>query len=314
MSKILIVAEHANGKLNVSATAKAVACAKTIGGNIEVAVFAADGGAIAAEAAKLMGLTAVLQVDHAANAHVLAATLAPQVADLAKARASTHVLGPGSTFGKDLMPRVAALLGAPQVSDIMKVHSPTSFDRPIYAGNAITTVEVTAEVMVATVRLASFMAVEGGGTAPVEKLSTSATLPTHTRYVGIESHKSERPDLQSAARVVSGGRAFASGDNFTKLLLPLADKLGAGVGASRAAVDSGYVPNDWQVGQTGKIIAPELYIAIGISGAIQHLAGIKDARTIVAINKDGEAPIFEIADIGLVGDLFQVLPELTGKL
>jgi len=313
MSKILVIAEHAGGKLNAG-TAKAVACAAKVGGDVEVAVLAADGGAVAAEAAKLAGVKAVLQVDNPANKDPIAAVLAPQLAELAKARGASHVFGPGSTFGKDLMPRVAALLGVPQVSDIMAVHAPNSFDRPTYAGNAIVTVETTGTPVVGTVRLASFQAAAAGGSAAVEKASTSATLPTHTRFLGVESHKSERPDLQSAARVVSGGRAFASGDNFTKLLLPLADKLGAGVGASRAAVDSGYVPNDWQVGQTGKIIAPELYIAIGISGAIQHLAGIKDARTIVAINKDPEAPIFEVADLGLVGDLFQILPELTSKL
>jgi electron transfer flavoprotein alpha subunit len=313
MAKVLIVAEHAGGKLNGS-TAKAVSCAQKVGGDVEVAVFAADGAAVAAEAAKLAGVKAVLQVDNAANKDPVAAVLAPQVAELAKARGASHVMGPGSTFGKDLMPRVAALLGVPQVSDVMHVHAPNKFDRPTYAGNAIVTVETTATPVVATVRLASFQGAAAGGPAAVEKVSTSAKLPTHTRFLGVESHKSERPDLQAATRVVSGGRALASGENFEKLILPLADKLGAGVGASRAAVDSGYVPNDWQVGQTGKIIAPELYFAIGISGAIQHLAGIKDARTIVAINKDGEAPIFEVADIGLVGDLFQVLPELTQKL
>jgi len=313
MSKILIVAQHGGGKLNAG-TAKAVSCAQKIGGEIEIAVFATSGAAVAAEAAKLAGVKAVLQVDNPANDHNLAAVVAPQVAELAQARGASHVLAAGSTFGKDLMPRVAALLGVPQVSEIMAVHAPNKFDRPTYAGNAIVTVETTASPVVATVRMASFQAAASGGGAAVEKASCSAKLPTHTRFVGIESHKSERPDLQSAPRVVSGGRAFASGDNFTKLLLPLADKLKAGVGASRAAVDSGYVPNDWQVGQTGKIIAPELYIAIGISGAIQHLAGIKDARTIVAINKDPEAPIFEVADLGLVGDLFQILPELTQKL
>jgi electron transfer flavoprotein alpha subunit len=313
MSKVLIVAEHANGKLNAG-TAKAVSAAQKLGGDVEVLVLAADGAAVAAEAAKLAGVKAVLQLDNAANKDPIAAVLAPQVADVARARGAGHVLGPGSTFGKDLMPRVAALLGVPQVSDIMLVHAPNKFDRPTYAGNAIVTVETAAAPVVATVRLASFQAAAAGGAAAVEKVSSGAKLPAHTRFVGVESHKSERPDLQSAARVVSGGRAFASGENFTKLLLPLADKLGAGVGASRAAVDSGYVPNDWQVGQTGKIIAPELYVAIGISGAIQHLAGIKDARTIVAINKDPEAPIFEVADIGLVGDLFQILPELTSKL
>jgi electron transfer flavoprotein alpha subunit len=268
---------------------------------------------VAAEAAKLAGVTRVLQVDHPANSHAMAAVVAPQVADLAKSRGASHVLAAGSTFGKDLLPRVAALLGVPQVSDVMNVHAPNKFDRPTYAGNAIVTVETTASPVVATVRMASFQAAAAGGSAAVEKVSSSAKLPTHTRFVGIESHKSERPDLQSAGRVVSGGRAFGSADNF-KILYALADKLKAGVGASRAAVDSGYVPNDMQVGQTGKIIAPELYFAIGISGAIQHLAGIKDARTIVAINKDPEAPIFEIADLGLVGDLFQILPELTSKL
>ncbi len=312
MSKILIIAEHADGKLG-SAAAKAVTCAQKIGGEIELAVFAADGAAVAAQAAKLAGVSKVLQVDNAANAQPLAAVLAPQVVELVKARGATHVLGAGSAFGKDLMPRVAALLSVPQVSDIMAVHAPNKFDRPIYAGGAITTVETPATPVVGTVRLASFQAVAAGGSAAVEKVSISAALPAHTRFVGIESHKSERPELQSANRVVSGGRAFGSSENF-KLLYALADKLKAGVGASRAAVDSGYVSNDMQVGQTGKIIAPELYIAVGISGAIQHLAGIKDARTIVAINKDPEAPIFEVADVGLAGDLFQVLPELTAKL
>jgi len=312
MSKILIVAQHSGGKLN-SGTLKAVTCAQKLGGEVEVAVFATDGSAVAAEASKVAGVARVLQVDHSANAHAIGAVLAPQVVELAKARGSSHVLVAGSTFGKDLLPRVAALLGVPQVSDVMLVHAANKFDRPTYAGNAIVTVETTASPVVATVRQASFAAAAAGGSATVEKVGVSAKLPAHTRFVGVESHKSERPDLQSAGRVVSGGRAFGSADNF-RLLYALADKLGAGVGASRAAVDSGYVPNDMQVGQTGKIIAPELYVAIGISGAIQHLAGIKDARTIVAINKDPEAPIFEVADIGLVGDLFQILPELTGKL
>ena len=200
-----------------------------------------------------------------------------------------------------------------QVSDIIAVEGPDTFQRPIYAGNAITTVEAPAGTIVATVRLASFNAVAADNSAAVESKSLSAALPGHTRYKGLAAQKSERPDLQSAARVVSGGRALGSSENF-KVIFDFADKIGAGVGASRAAVDSGYVPNDMQVGQTGKIIAPELYIAAGISGAIQHLAGIKDAKTIVAINKDAEAPIFEVADIGLVGDLFTVLPELQGKL
>ncbi|MGQ0622245.1 MAG: electron transfer flavoprotein subunit alpha/FixB family protein [Panacagrimonas sp.] len=311
MSKILVIAEHADGKLS-AAVSKTVAAASQIGGEVHVAVFAVDGSAVASQAAQIAGVTKVRQVDHAANDHVLAATLAPQVVELAKGY--SHLLFPGTTFGKDLAPRVAAKLDVQQVSDIMHVHSATSFDRPIYAGNAICTVEAPASPLIlGTVRLASFQAAPSGNNAPVEAASVSATLPTHTRFVSLAAQKSERPELQSANRVVSGGRALASSDNF-KIIYDLADKLKAGVGASRAAVDSGYVPNDMQVGQTGKIIAPELYIAIGISGAIQHLAGIKDARTIVAINKDSEAPIFEVADFGLVGDLFQLVPELTSKL
>ena len=313
MSKILIVGQQAEGKLN-SGVAKVVSAAKQIGGEIHVAIFGKDGTSAAAQAAALESVTKVLQIDRAENEHELAAIVAPQVVELAQ-HGYTHVLVAGNTFGKDLLPRVAAKLGVQQVSDVMAVQSPTSFDRPIYAGNAIVTVEApAAPAVVATIRQASFSAVGGGGSAPVEKVSTSAVLPTHTRFASLSAQKSERPELQSAARVVSGGRALASGENFTKVIEPLADKLKAGIGASRAAVDSGYVPNDMQVGQTGKIIAPELYFAIGISGAIQHLAGIKDARTIVAINKDPEAPIFEVADFGLVGDLFQLVPELTSKL
>ncbi|MDD3762623.1 MAG: electron transfer flavoprotein subunit alpha/FixB family protein [Nevskiales bacterium] len=310
MSKILVIAEHADGQLSAG-VAKTVAAAKGIGGEIEIAVFAADAAAVADQAAKLDGVSKVLAVSNAANANPVAAILAPQIVELAKGY--SHVLFPGGTFGKDLAPRVAAKLDVQQVSDIMAVHGASSFDRPIYAGNAITTVEAPEGTVVATVRLASFQGVAEGGSAAVEAVTVDAALPSHTRYVKLEAQKSERPDLQSAARVVSGGRALGSSENF-KVVYDFADKIGAAVGASRAAVDSGYVPNDMQVGQTGKIIAPELYFAVGISGAIQHLAGIKDARTIVAINKDPEAPIFEVADFGLVGDLFQVLPELTGKL
>ena len=310
MSKILVIAEHSDGKLNAG-VAKAVAAAQKIGGEIAIAVLAADGAAVGAQAAKLDGVAKVVLVNNAANAYPIAAILAPQIAELAAGY--THVLFPGTTFGKDLAPRVAAKLNVQQVSDIMAVHAPNKFDRPIYAGNAITTVEAAAGTVVATVRQASFTAVGEGGSAAVETASVSATLPSHTRFVKIEAQKSARPDLQAATRVVSGGRALGSSENF-KVIYDFADKINAGVGASRAAVDSGYVPNDMQVGQTGKIIAPELYFAIGISGAIQHLAGIKDARTIVAINKDPEAPIFEVADIGLVGDLFAVVPELQGKL
>ncbi len=310
MSKILVIGEIADGKLN-SGVAKVVAAAKAIGGEVVVALLGADVGAAAEGAAKLDGVTKVLKVERAENAQILAATYAPQVAELAAGY--SHVLFPGTAFGKDLAPRVAAKLDVQQISDIMAVHSATSFDRPIYAGNAITTVDAPEGAVVATVRLASFTAVGEGGSAAIEAASTSAALPSHTRFVKLEAQKSERPDLQAASKVVSGGRALGSSDNF-KVIYDFADKIGAAVGASRAAVDSGYVPNDLQVGQTGKIIAPELYFAVGISGAIQHLAGIKDARTIVAINKDAEAPIFEVADIGLVGDLFTVVPELQGKL
>jgi electron transfer flavoprotein alpha subunit len=307
-SKVLIVAEHDGAKLNPS-TAKCVTCARGIAGaEITIVVCAADASAVASQAAQLSGVTRVLTIENPADAHLLSAVLAPQI--VALAGPFTHVFGPSTTFGKDLMPRIAALLDTAQVSDIMAVESPTRFRRPIYAGNAILTVEVdAADKTVGTVRTASFEAAPNGGSAPIEKASVNAELPTHTRFVSVSAAKSDRPDLQTASRVISGGRALGSADAF-KILYSLADKLGAAVGASRAAVDAGYAPNELQVGQTGKIIAPELYVAIGISGAIQHLTGIKDARTIVAINKDGEAPIFEVADLGLVGDLFQIVPEL----
>jgi electron transfer flavoprotein alpha subunit len=307
-AKILIVAEHDGQKLNAS-TAKCVTCARALAGaEITVVVCAADSAAVAAQAAQLAGVGKVLSVDNPANVHALAAVLAPQI--VAVAGPFSHVLGPSTTFGKDLMARIAGLLEAPQVSDIMAIESATRFRRPIYAGNAILTVETSGEgKVVGTVRTASFEAAAGGGAAPIEKAVVSVSLPTHTRFVSVSAARSDRPDLQTAARVISGGRALGSADGF-KILYSLADKLGAAVGASRAAVDAGYAPNEMQVGQTGKIIAPELYVAIGISGAIQHLTGIKDARTIVAINKDSEAPIFEVADIGLVGDLFQIVPEI----
>ena len=307
-SKVLIVAEHDGAKLN-QATAKCVTCARGISGaEITVVVCATDAAAVAAQAAQLTGVTKVLMVENPVNAHLLSATVAPQI--VALAGPFTHVFGPSTTFGKDLMPRIAALLDTAQVSDIMAVESATRFRRPIYAGNAILTVEVEGGAkVVGTVRAASFEAAATGGSAPIETASVSAELPTYTRFVSVSSAKNDRPDLQTAARVISGGRALGSADAF-KILYSLADKIGAAVGASRAAVDAGYAPNELQVGQTGKIIAPELYVAIGISGAIQHLTGIKDARTIVAINKDSEAPIFEVADYGLVGDLFQIVPEL----
>jgi electron transfer flavoprotein alpha subunit len=311
-SKILIVAEHDGTKLNPS-TAKCVTCAAGIAGaEITVAVFASDASVVAAQAAQLKGVAHVLKVENAANEHSLAAVVAPQV--VAVAGPYTHVFGPSTTFGKDLMPRVAALLDTAQISDIMAIETATRFRRPIYAGNAILTVEVSGDSkVVATVRAASFEAAPSGGSAAVASAPAVVGLPTHTRFVSVSAAKSDRPDLQSASRVVSGGRALGSAESF-QILYRLADKLGAAVGASRAAVDAGYAPNDLQVGQTGKIIAPELYIAVGISGAIQHLTGIKDARTIVAINKDPEAPIFEVADFGLVGDLFQLLPELENLI
>jgi electron transfer flavoprotein alpha subunit len=311
-AKVLIVAEHLDGKLN-PATAKCVSAAQALQPDaIDIVVLAGEPDAIAADAAQIAGVARVLAVANAANAQAIAQVLAPQVAKLAAGY--THVFGPSTTFGKDLMPCVAALLGVAQVSDLMAVEGPRTFKRPVYAGNAIVTVEAPeGQTIVATVRTASWPEAARGGSAPVERANADATLPTHTRYVGLAAGKSDRPDLQSARRVVSGGRGVGSADNF-RIIYSLADRLGAAVGASRAAVDAGYVPNELQVGQTGKIISPELYIAVGISGAIQHLTGIKDAGTIVAINKDGDAPIFEIADIGLVGDLFTLLPELEAAL
>jgi len=314
MSKVLVIAEHLNGKLN-SSTARCVTCARDLKPDaIDVLVLADAPDAIAAEAAKIDGVSKVFTMANAANAHALAAIAAPQIAAVAK-NGYTHVFAPSTTFGKDVAPRVAALLGVAQVSDIMKVIDAHTFQRPIYAGNAIITVQAPADqTLVATVRTASYAAAaNGANTAPIAALDISAELPTHTRFVELAQGKSDRPDLQSASRVVSGGRGVGSAENFA-IIFKLADKLGAAVGASRAAVDAGYVPSDLQVGQTGKIIAPELYMAIGISGAIQHLTGIKDAGTIVAINKDGEAPIFEVADFGLVGDLFKLIPELEQAL
>jgi electron transfer flavoprotein alpha subunit len=278
-------------------------------------VLGAQVAPVAREAAGLAGVRRVLTLERAQNAEALAAVWAPQIAALAQAHSHTHLLGPSTTFGKDLMPRVAALLGVGQISELMAVQTPYRFQRPIYASNVLVTVELPPQQrVVATVRTASFQPAGSGGAAPIEAAEVQVTLPTHTRFVTRSQASAQgRPDLQTAARVVSGGRALASAENF-QLLYGLAAALGAAVGASRAAVDAGYVPNDLQVGQTGKIIAPELYLALGISGAIQHLTGIKDARTIVAINKDAEAPIFEVADIGLVGDLFQVVPQLERLL
>ena len=314
MSKILVIAEHLNGQLNAS-TARCVTCAKEIKPDaIDVLVLVDAPDAVAAQAAKLDGISKVLTIARAENAHALAAVLAPQIAAAAK-NGYTHLLFPSTTFGKDVAPRVAALLGVGQVSDIMSVTGAHTFTRPIYAGNAIVTVEApTDATVVGTVRTASWPAVgDAASAAPVEALSLDVSLPSHTRFVKLQQASSERPDLQSASRVVSGGRGLGSKENFD-IIYKLADKLHAAAGASRAAVDAGYCPNDMQVGQTGKIIAPELYMAIGISGAIQHLAGMKSSKLIVAINSDPQAPIFSIADYGLVGDLFALVPELTSKL
>ncbi len=312
MAKILVIAEHDGATLNPS-TAKCVACAAQVdGATIDVAVLGSNTADVASQAAELSSVARVVTIDDERNDPAIAAVLAPQI--VAVAAGYSHVFGPSTAFGKDLMPRVAALMGVNQVSDIMSVEGSHEFKRPIYAGNAIVKVEAPADhTVVATVRTASYQAVDGGNTAAIESASVDADLPSHTRFVELQTGASDRPDLQTAARVVAGGRALASEENF-ELIYKLADAIGAGVGSSRAAVDAGYVPPETQVGQTGQIIAPDLYIAIGISGAIQHVTGIKDAGTIVAINKDEEAPIFEIADIGLVGDLFAIVPELTDAL
>ncbi|HET8697086.1 MAG TPA: FAD-binding protein [Gammaproteobacteria bacterium] len=311
--RVLVIAEHAGGALNAS-TAKCVSCALELDPeSVTVAVLEA-GAAVAEQAALVAGVTKVVHVSATAGgAAPLAATLAPQIAALAAGY--SHVLAPSTTFGKDGLPRAAALLGVSQVSDVMSVLGPYLFKRPIYAGNAIVTVEAHPDLpLVATVRTASYAAAGAASSpAPIETANPDVELPTHTRFVRADTAAAERPDLQTAARVVSGGRALGSAEGF-KLIYELADALGAAVGASRAAVDSAFVANDLQVGQTGKIIAPELYVAVGISGAIQHLTGIKDARTIVAINKDPDAPIFEVADFGLVADLFSAVPELLAAL
>jgi electron transfer flavoprotein alpha subunit len=311
MSKILIIAEHDGSSLNI-ATAKCVTCAAAIGGEVEIAVLGHGVDGVAAEAAALEGVSRVVSVDAEHLAAPLAANWAAEAVSLAAEH--SHVLGPSTTLGRDLMPRIAALCGVNQVSDIMEVVAPNAFKRPVYAGNAIIDVTVPEGLkVVATVRTASWKAGAGGGSAPVESTAAANAAADHTRFVGMEVEGGERPDLQSAARVVSGGRALGSEEKF-ELIYNFADRIGAGVGATRAAVDAGYCPNDMQVGQTGKIIAPDLYLAFGISGAIQHITGIKDAGTIVAVNKDAEAPIFEVADIGLVGDLFTVIPELEALL
>jgi len=307
---ILVIAEHDNANIKV-ATLNTVAAALKIGGDIDVLVAGHSSAGAAQAAATVAGVRKVLHADAAALGECLAENLATLIVRIAPQY--SHVLAPATSNGKNVLPRVAALLDVQQISDIVSVESADTFVRPIYAGNALATVQSSDAMKVITVRTTGFDAVAAtGGSAPIEALGGASDAGLSS-FVSREVSKSERPELTAAKVIVSGGRGMGSGDNF-KLLEPLADKLGAGMGASRAAVDAGFVPNDWQVGQTGKIVAPDLYVAIGISGAIQHLAGMKDSRVIVAINKDEEAPIFSVADYGLVGDLFEAVPALVAEL
>jgi electron transfer flavoprotein alpha subunit len=306
----LLLAEHDNKTLR-DATAKALTAAKEIGGDVHVLVAGEGCKAVAEAAAKLDGVSKVLLADAAPYAHMLAEPVGALIVSLAGPYDA--LVAPATTMGKNVMPRVAALLDVMQVSEITKVVAPDTFERPIYAGNAVQTVRSRDGKRVVTVRTAAFPATGAGGSAAIEPVAAAAD-PGDSSFVGEELSKLDRPELTSAKIIISGGRALQSRENFAKYIEPVADKLGAAIGASRAAVDAGYAPNDWQVGQTGKVVAPELYIAVGISGAIQHLAGMKDSKVIVAINKDEEAPIFQVADYGLVADLFQALPELAQEL
>jgi electron transfer flavoprotein alpha subunit len=306
----LLLAEHDNAALK-DATAKALSAARAIGGDVDILVAGKAAQAAAEAAAKLDGVRKVLLAEGDAYAHALAEPLAALIVSLAGDY--DVILAPASTSAKNVMPRIAALLDVMQVSEITKVVAPDTFERPIYAGNAIQTVKSTDAKKVITVRTSTFPAAGEGGTAPVESVAAAAD-PGLSSFAGEELSKSDRPELMSAKIIISGGRAMQNRENFSKYIEPVADKLGAAMGASRAAVDAGYAPNDWQVGQTGKVVAPDLYIAVGISGAIQHLAGMKDSKVIVAINKDEEAPIFQVADYGLVADLYQALPELDAEL
>ncbi|MGI4845806.1 MAG: electron transfer flavoprotein subunit alpha/FixB family protein [Janthinobacterium lividum] len=305
----LVIAEHDNGSLK-GATHHTVTAASQCGGEVHILVAGSGCGAAAEAAAGIAGVSKVLVADAPHFADGLAENVAEQI--LAIAGSYSHILAPATAYGKNILPRVAAKLDVAQISEITKVESPDTFERPIYAGNAIATVQSSDSVKVITVRGTAFDAAASGGSAAVEQIATSGDIGK-SAFVGRELAKSDRPELTAAKIIVSGGRGIGSAENF-KLLEPLADKLGAAMGASRAAVDAGFVPNDWQVGQTGKIVAPTLYIAVGISGAIQHLAGMKDSKTIVAINKDPEAPIFSVADYGLVGDLFDVVPQLVAEI
>ncbi len=306
----LLLAEVQNGKLN-DATAKGLAAAAALGAPVHILVATQNGDAVAAEAAKLAGVEKVLLADDALYAHQLAEPTAALIVGLAGGYDA--IVAPATVSAKNIMPRVAALLDVMQLSEITAVVSSDTFERPIYAGNAIQTVQSKDAKKVITVRTASFKAAGEGGSASVEKISAAAD-PGLSAFTSEALAKSDRPELASAKIIVSGGRAMQSSDNFKKYIEPVADRLGAAVGASRAAVDAGYAPNDWQVGQTGKVVAPDLYVAVGISGAIQHLAGMKDSKVIVAINKDEEAPIFQVADYGLVADLFSAMPELDQEL
>ncbi|MBP2232747.1 electron transfer flavoprotein alpha subunit [Azospirillum agricola] len=313
MANILVVAEHDNATLKpatLNAVTAAAQIAKGIGGNIHVLVAGKGAQAVADAASRIAGVSKVLLADDAAYEHALAEPLAALLAEIG--RPYGHILAPATSVGKNVAPRVAALLDVAAISDITGVVSADIFERPIYAGNAVATVQSKDPIKVVTVRTTAFEAAGDGGSAAVEAIAAAGD-PGLSRFVSAELSKSERPELTSARVIVSGGRGMQSGENFA-LLEALADKLGAAVGASRAAVDAGFVPNDYQVGQTGKIVAPDLYIAVGISGAIQHLAGMKDSKVIVAINKDEEAPIFQVADYGLVADLFKALPDLSASL
>src|SRR5580765_3569482 len=307
----LVLAEHDNKTIR-KATLNAVAAAKKTGGDIHVLVAGHQAGEAAKAASQIAGVARVMHADAPHLAEQLAENVAALIVALAKSY--SHILAPATSNGKNVMPRAAALLDVQQISDISSVESPDTFVRPIYAGNALATVKSKDPIKVITVRTTAFDAVAAtGGNAAIEPVQAAPDSGLSS-FIGREVSKSERPELTAAKIIVSGGRGMGSGENFTKVLEPLADKLGAAMGASRAAVDAGFVPNDWQVGQTGKIVAPDLYIAVGISGAIQHLAGMKDSRVIVAINKDEEAPIFQVADYGIVGDLFQVVPSVVEEL
>ncbi len=307
---VLLLAEHDNASLKDS-THKALSAARAIGTPVHVLVAGSNARPVAEAAAQLEGVEKVLLADSPSYEHALAEPVAALLAKLAGPYDA--LVAPATTVGKNVMPRLAALIDVMQVSDVVKVVAPDTFERPIYAGNAIQTVQATDAKKVVTVRTSTFQAAGAGGSAPIEEVEAAAD-PGLSTFKGAEIAHSERPELTSAKIIISGGRSLGSSENFAKYIEPIADKLGAAMGASRAAVDAGSAPNDWQVGQTGKVVAPDLYIAVGISGAIQHLAGMKDSKVIVAINKDEEAPIFQVADYGLVGDLFTVLPELDREL